>query len=334
MDQFLEKRHLVLDGALGTQLESIIPNDSEIQPKNDPLWSTKVLMTQPKLIERIHYQYLQSGSDIIMTSTYQASCAGLIKYANSYTDEVAHVWERSVDMANNAIRRHKLENNTKPIRNRDPIICGSVGPYGAFLANGAEYTGEYGMISNEELEKHHFKLLQFLILHPDVKLIAIETIPNFREFKVLVNLLTKLLSLHGPNQKFYLSINVRNESEMCDGTPVEKVMNYLNFKMKTMGILQRNIFAIGYNCVDYHLVTSLIDNLTMFNEFHIPMIVYPNLGYVYSTKHEEYIAYQDTNELELMILDWLKRGVKIIGGCCGSGPQEIEKISEVVNNYT
>lgn len=326
IDRVLLKKNLVLDGALGTELETLIPNDSDIQPKNNKLWSTIVLLRKPTLIKRVHKKYLESGSDIILTSTYQASNETLSKYGGFGEDQINRIWNLSVNLANLAIQEYKSTHKDGRIANANPILAGSVGPYGAFLANGAEYTGEYGTIRSIDLENFHKPQLYFFFKNPKVPLVAIETIPNYVELKSIVNLVLKLLFNVNAGMKVYITFSFKDANHISDGTPIEKVFHYLNMKIMENPILKKSLVAIGCNCVTSDLVSSIIVNMKQFNEHQIPLIVYPNLGFVYSSKFEDYESYRDTDKWSKSVSEWLSKGVKIIGGCCSTGPSEIQEI--------
>lgn len=316
---------LVLDGALGTELERIIPPTSKLQPKDDPLWSTRVLIADPKLVKEVHYRYLISGSNIITTCTYQASLNGLLKYGDHISKKGAlDLWQKSVNVAKSAACRYYK----KYPQAQKVLIAGSIGPYGAYLADGSEYSGNYGDLTNEQLEKFHFDLMKFMILNRDVDLVGVETIPSLREFKVLFKLFLKLSGKYNSTKKIYFSFNFRNEHELCDGSSLEKVFFFINKHLAKKPMLVDNIFAIGCNCVDYKLVTSILDQLKKFNTFEVPAIVYPNFGFVYNKHTGSYEAHKDVDNWKRLVDEWLDYNVKIIGGCCSTGPQEIKIISD------
>ena len=80
VQDILDKRKLVIDGALGTELERLLPTTSTYLPSGSPLWSGQVLIKNPELVEQVHLDYINVGADMIITSTYQTSYASLHKY--------------------------------------------------------------------------------------------------------------------------------------------------------------------------------------------------------------------------------------------------------------
>lgn len=129
-----DQGYLIVDGALGTCIEA---KGSVLDPT---LWSSGHLVTQPKLIEDIHREYLAAGADILITSSYQISYEGFLKRYNYCIDDVDNLIGLSTQLARNAIAA----------QNKLGYVAASVGCYGAHLQNGSEFTGNYHL-SREQL---------------------------------------------------------------------------------------------------------------------------------------------------------------------------------------
>jgi homocysteine S-methyltransferase len=137
------KGFVILDGAMATELESRGAN------LNHELWSAKILKEDPQLIRNVHFDYLMAGADVITTASYQASFEGFAK--QGYTEKEAKEFMRlSTLLAYEAREDASKINNFK----EQPLIAASVGPYGASLADGSEYRGNYG-IGIEALKTFH-----------------------------------------------------------------------------------------------------------------------------------------------------------------------------------
>ncbi len=138
-------RILVLDGALATELERKGCDLSH------PLWSAKLLLDKPEMIRDVHLSYLEAGADCIVSSGYQASVIGFMKVGLS-VEKSQELYLDSIRLAVEARRVFDLRTKTTEL---DPaLIAASIGPYGAYLADGSEYRGNYG-IPEDELE--HFQ---------------------------------------------------------------------------------------------------------------------------------------------------------------------------------
>ena len=189
---------VVLDGGLATELER---RGADLR---DPLWSARVLVEDPALIVEVHRAYVAAGADVVTGASYQASFEGLA--ARGFDREAAsRLLARSVELAREAVDDRRV------------LVAASVGPYGAVLANGAEYTGDYelGAASTARAALRDFHLPRAEVLAaagPD--LLAIETIPSVVEAEALVEVLDALGDVPA-----WVSFSCRDGARCSDGTP-------------------------------------------------------------------------------------------------------------------
>ncbi|MEE9534822.1 MAG: homocysteine S-methyltransferase, partial [Acidimicrobiia bacterium] len=177
---FVERQGIMmLDGGLATALE-VRGYDLD-----DELWSAKVLLEAPDAIREVHLDFLAAGADCISTSTYQASLPGFRKRGLSDAKGV-ELLRRSVRLAVEARDAFWSEPSNRQGRLR-PLVAASVGPYGAFLADGSEYTGRYD-IDDDDLDAFH-RSRWHVLADSQADLLACETIPSQREAGVLLQLL-------------------------------------------------------------------------------------------------------------------------------------------------
>lgn len=330
--QFLNKLQLVLDGALGTQLEAKFEKiliEKNLNIHHHPLWSARILINEPQLIQQIHLDYLLSGADMIMTATYQASQKGLKQYGGLTDEEVFKTYDNAISIAMAA----QVEYREATKSDREIFLCASIGPYGAYLANGAEYTGDYSTLSKpEELIDFHHDMTKTFLLDDRVNVLAFETIPNFDEVKQILNLVEQLYAAEGKEKLFYLALNFADEEKICDGTSIAEVVEYVNKRISDSALLQRNLLSIGANCVKFNLANDIIANIAKANTLNIPLIAYPNAGLEYDLSSGLYTVtgVKDSVWREA-VNQWTKNGVKIIGACCGSGPLDIAAIRKVIH---
>lgn len=142
---------VLLDGGLATELEN------QGHDLNHELWSARFLTTDPEAIKKAHRSYLEAGSQCITTASYQASIAGFAR-AGIPEAQAKQLLIDSVSIAQQAV----VEFLGKPWQAGEidrPIVAASIGPYGACLADGSEYRGNYG-ISCEELKNFHAARLE------------------------------------------------------------------------------------------------------------------------------------------------------------------------------
>lgn len=207
-----KQKVLILDGALGTQMQN---HGFDIK---DSLWSAKFLDTNPNAIKLVHKEYLEAGADCIITSSYQASLEGFLE--KGFSEKKANeLICSSIKIAKDT--RDEFWENYKKNDRLKPLVASSIGPFGAYLANGAEYSGDY-KINEKELYSFHEKRLDTIMnMSPDI--IACETIPIFSEVKILSKLLEKY-----EKTASWICISAKNDQLTNAGDDIEEVFSWLN----------------------------------------------------------------------------------------------------------
>lgn len=292
---------LLLDGGLSNELEALGHDLSH------RLWSAKLLGTHPEAIIQAHLNYLQAGAHCIITSSYQASIQGLV--AAGYTNKKAkQLLIKTVELAEMAVQKHQ-QNTSK--NNPKPLIAASIGPYGAFLADGSEYRGNYG-ISDIDLTTFHHQQFQILEM-TNADVYACETIPSFQEAKVLSNL------LQNNTKPAWISFSCKDEAHINDGTPIQTAA--------ALFTNHPNVFAIGVNCTAPKFIAGLIKTLkaVVGNK---KIIVYPNAGLVYDADTKTWSGTAAPKTFVTQTKIWVTLGADIIGGCCMIGAEHIFEVSQ------
>jgi homocysteine S-methyltransferase len=171
---------LLLDGGLATTLESY---GCDLRNK---LWSASVLISDPQLVLRTHKAFVDDGCDVVTTCSYQLTL-------QARPDDGADLLRRSVQLARESGAR---------------FVAASVGSFGAYLADGSEYTGTYGLKAGAEAMLKQFHAERVKILRetgPDVLLF--ETIPCLAEARALIDLLV-------PGDVACVSFQCRDDSHL------------------------------------------------------------------------------------------------------------------------
>src|SRR5688572_14218544 len=137
---------LVIDGALATELER---RGCDLK---DSLWSAKILLEGPNVIKQVHYDYFKAGADCAITASYQATVEGFAKRGLNETEAISLI-QKSVKLAVEA-RDEFWADQANRVGRAKPFVAASVGPYGAFLADGSEYRGNYGLTEKELMNFH------------------------------------------------------------------------------------------------------------------------------------------------------------------------------------
>ncbi|MGE0587702.1 MAG: homocysteine S-methyltransferase [Cyclobacteriaceae bacterium] len=297
------KYPLLLDGGLSNELER------QGCDLNHKLWSAKMLDTNPQAIVKAHLSYLSAGAKCITTASYQASVRGFMDLGYS-REESEQLIVRSVELAEEAIRQFRKEGNDEEL-----FIAASIGPYGAYLADGSEYRGKYGA-SDEELKAFHKERIDILdktVAH----FFACETMPDFQEVRVLAEILKHT------KKSAWITFSCRDEKHLNDGTPIAECAAYLND--------HPNIFALGVNCTAPQYISGLIGELKA-NAGEKKIVIYPNSGEVYHADTKTWLGLSDPDAFATMTQQWLLQGVDVMGGCCRIGPEHIAKMRENLSN--
>lgn len=298
-------QNIIIDGALASELQR---RGCDL---NDSLWSAKVLIEQPDLIRQVHYDYFKAGADCATTASYQASPLGFAKKGISL-DESIRLIKKSVELAQQAKEQY-LDQIGK---NKPLFIAGSVGPYGAYLADGSEYTGNYQLSEDEFIKFHQIRIQALIDAKADI--LACETLPNFAEIKALVKVLKQY-----PSMTAWFSFTLKDANHLSDGTPLKEVIDYLN------NVDQ--VVSVGINCIALEEVTAALTVLQTLTRK--PLIVYPNSGEQYDpTTKQWHKNHQHNCTFKNQLPTWLKLGAKLIGGCCQTTPKDIAEIADYLKN--
>lgn len=299
------KKHkvIILDGALATELEN---RGYDI---NDSLWSAKILAEKPEAIKQVHYDYFKAGADVAITSSYQATIEGFVKKGFS-SSEAKDLIKRSVELAVAARNEFFEELDNKEDRPY-PLVAASVGPYGAYLADGSEYRGDY-KISEDKLMDFHRERMKILI-EAGADILACETIPNLTEAKAIAKLLSEFKGTYA-----WISFSCKNGLEISDGTLISKCAETLE--------AYPNVAAIGINCTAPKYVSELITEIKKVTDK--PIVVYPNSGEEYDAQHKEWNGHSDVQCYGSSAKLWYKCGASLIGGCCRTTPEHIKEIAK------
>jgi homocysteine S-methyltransferase len=294
---------VVLDGGLATELEKAGFD------LDHPLWSARLLMTAPEAIARVHRSYLEAGADCITSASYQGTFAGFAREGRSRA-EADWLLRQSVALALGERDRFWADARHRAGRLR-PLVAASVGPYGAFLANGAEYTGGYDRDEAGLREFHRERLA--LLAASDADLLACETIPSAAEARALAALLAESAGLPA-----WVSFSCRDGERLRDGTPLADSVRLLD--------LLPRVLAIGVNCTAPEHVESLLRVAAAATAK--PLVAYPNSGESYDAARKAWGGSAVTASWGELGRVWRQAGARLIGGCCRTGPTEVRRLRE------
>ena len=299
LSAFLARRPwMILDGAMATELER---RGADLA---DPLWSAKCLIERPDAIRAVHLDYFHAGSDVATTATYQATFEA---FAGRGIEPAAaaRLMRDAVTLATEAREEFWALPQNRAGRLR-PLIAASIGPYGAMLADGSEYRGNYAL-SDRELADFHRPRLKVLA-ESGADLLACETLPSLREALVLARLLQEFAHIPA-----WISFSCRDGERNCEGQRIADCVAQLNDFPQ--------IVALGVNCTAPQHIAPLLRQMR--GRTAKPLLAYPNSGEIYDATTKGWSAIHETRAFADAAPEWHAAGARLIGGCCRTRPGDI-----------
>ncbi|MDO5504117.1 MAG: homocysteine S-methyltransferase, partial [Actinomycetia bacterium] len=273
----------VLDGGLATELEQ------QGQDLSGELWSARLLQEEPEAIGHAHRAFFAAGAQVAITASYQASFEGFARRGID-REGATRLMRRSVILAQAARDEERPE---------DGLVAASIGPYGATLADGSEYDGNYGL-SVEQLRDFHRPRLDVLAT-AGADLFAVETIPCLAEVEAVC------AELAGHQHPAWLSLTVADGRTRA-GESLEEGF--------AMAADVEEIVAIGVNCCAPGDVVAALEAARRVSDK--PLLAYPNSGRTWDAEHR---AWRGESSFTLaQVGSWRRAGAKLVGGCCGVTP--------------
>ena len=297
LSRFLEGQgFVVLDGAMATELER---HGADL---NDPLWSARCLVEAPRLITRVHEDYLRAGADVISSATYQASEAGFrargidARRARELLGEGIRIACRARDdfWADPGSRNGRLK----------PLVAASMGPFGASLHDGSEYDGRY-LAGWDEVERFHRERVSVLA-DAGADLLAFETIPSLPEAEVILDVLPTF-----PEQLAWISFSCGDEAHLSHGERFATAIAQIGQNPQ--------LVASGLNCTAPRFVLPLLESAS---GAEVPLVAYPNSGETWEPDRNVWLGQGDGC---FDPIAWYGAGARLIGGCCRTGPADIAR---------
>lgn len=317
----LKDRILVLDGAMGTMIQKLKFDESDyrghrfkdynrlLKGNNDLL-----SLTQPDAIFNIHKEYLEAGADIIETNTFSSTSIGMADYGMESL--VYELNFESAKLAKKATEKFNID-NSKP-----RFVAGSIGPTNKTASMSPDVNNPgYREVTFDDLVKSYSQQIEALI-EGGVDILLVETVFDTLNAKAALFAIEKYNNKNSVNIPIMLSGTLTDASgRTLSGQTLEAFMT---------SVSHINLLSIGLNCsFGAEGLYPYIKKMSMITD--IPISVFPNAGL--PNQFGEYD--QTSQQMQNLIKDFLENNlVNIIGGCCGTTPDHIRLISEIVNNYS
>ena len=285
----LREPFTVVDGGLSTSLEELGHHP------DGALWTAQLVIDRPEVIVAAHRRFVEAGADVVISSSYQASVDG---FERAGLDRAAAV--AALASTTELARRSGAE-----------FVAASIGPYGAYLADGSEYRGDYAA-SWADVRSFHRERLEILA-GTGADVFAVETIPTVAEAEIVLDELRRVGS-----PPAWLTFTCADQRTTCGGEPIGDAIAAVQGAA--------NLVAIGLNCTDPRHVTSLL--VAARERTDLPFVVYPNHGRAWDAEAKCWIGDGD-DHVATRAGEWVALGARLIGGCCGVGADGVHSLAEV-----
>ena len=288
---------VVLDGGLSTELES------RGHDVTSALWSARLLRDDPAAITAAHAAFAAAGAQVATTASYQATFPGFAA-AGIPAGEAAELMTRSVQLARDGLAA----------AGQPGWVAASVGPYGAFLADGSEYTGAYlDGVGVAELRAFHRPRLQVLAdAGPDV--LACETLPGAAEVEALLAELTDL------GVPAWLSLSTVTDPQGVPRTRRGEQLADVLAMTRDVDV----VIAVGVNCTDPSGVPAAVRVAARASGK--PVVAYPNSGEAWDAGARRWTGTPGVGDVS----GWLAAGARLVGGCCRVRPDDVRAVADAV----
>lgn len=296
-----QQKVILLDGGLATELET---RGAQL---NDRLWSAKILQSNPELITDVHRAYLEAGADIITTASYQATFQGF-RQMGIEAEAARQLFLLSVKLAVKA-RDEFWERIKDKTQRPKPLVAASIGPYGAYLADGSEYSGKYGLKTEALITFHEARIA--LLAGTEADLLAFETIPDLQEAEALLQVLGKY-----PTTYAWMAFSCKDGLHLSGGEPFTAAIALLENATQIVGT--------GINCTTPDHILSLLQSVT--SKRTKPLLVYPNSGEKWDANNNCWLPGQEKAHWTTQVEEWVEAGAQIVGGCCRTSPEDIARL--------
>jgi homocysteine S-methyltransferase len=286
----------ILDGGFATELER------RGHDLSDDLWSARLLRDDPDEIIATHLAFFRAGADVATTASYQASVDGFVRHGLS-PSQAEELLRDSVRLARIAAALAEAEDGVRR------QVAASVGPYGAVLADGSEYHGDYGVTDGFLRDFHRPRMA--VLADAGADLLAIETVPSLQEARALLAVLDDMPT----TTRAWLSMSCADDRSTRRGDDVSEAF--------ALAASSERVVAVGVNCTTPEHVTALVTRAVAASGK--PAIAYPNSGESWDAATRSWTGTGAVVDA-VRTREWVTAGAAYVGGCCRVGSADIARL--------
>ena len=323
INKILQKRILVLDGAMGTMIQRYTLTESDfrnekLKDHQFPLKGNNDLLsiTRPDIIQTIHEEYLAVGADIIETNTFSSTAIAQSDYGLQSDEWIYELNFVSAKIAKSAAVKYSNQNPDKP-----RFVAGSIGPTNR-TASLSPDVNDPGLraVTFEQL-RDAYKLQAKGLCEGGADILLVETVFDTLNAKAALFGIQEYFDDCG----FTLPIMVSGTITDASG----RTLSGQTTEAFLISISHIPLLSVGLNCaLGADQLRQYVQVMSDHSEFYVS--AHPNAGLPNEFGHYD----QTPEQMALLIKDYLDQNlVNIIGGCCGTTPDHIKSIVELVKDY-
>lgn len=322
--QLFDERILVLDGAMGTMIQRYKLSEedyrgerfkdypSDLKGNNDLL-----VLTQPDIIKAIHKEYLEAGSDIIETNTFNAQAVSLADY-----DMQSLAYEMNVAAA--TVARQAVDEYMKEHPGAQKFVAGAIGPMNKTLSLSPDVNDPgYRAVTFDEIMEAYYEQVSGLV-EGGVDVLLLETIFDTLNSKAAIYAVNKYFDEHADKERLPLMIS----GTITDASG--RTLSGQTLEAFYISVEHANPLSVGLNCsLGGKEMRPYVEELAELTDCYVSC--YPNAGLPNAMGE-----YDESPEMTAAIVaEFAKEGwVNLVGGCCGTTPDHINAIANAVKNIS
>lgn len=322
LKQIASNRILILDGAMGTQLQQFKLTEADFRgdrftnhPKSLKGNNDLLVLTRPDVVEQIHRNYLEAGADILETNTFNGTSISQGDYGTEHL--VREINREAARIARKVTDEFTAANPSKP-----RFVAGSIGPTNRTASMSPDVNNPaYRAVSFDMLANAYEEQVNGLV-EGGADILLVETIFDTLNAKAALFAIGKVLEEKG------LDIPVMVSGTITDASG--RTLSGQTLRAFVESVSHYPLFSIGLNCaLGAEQLIPYIDELSASTELLVS--AHPNAGLP-----NELGGYdQSAREMASLVETMLKRqSLNIVGGCCGSSPEHIRQIVNVAQKYS
>lgn len=321
LEELLQKKILVMDGAMGSMIYSHEPTEEDYRGerfKDHPVLlknCTEIMcLSQPNLIKNIHTAYLEAGSDIIETNTFNSSIICMEEFQ-------LHEHVRELNIAAARIAREAADEMTRKTPFKPRFVAGSIGPTKKSLSLGVDVNNPAKReITFDKMVENYYIQIEALV-EGGVDILLPETSFDTLVLKACLFAISTYFEKTGNKIPVMISGTIFDNGRTLSAQPVEAFYT---------SMAHASALSIGLNCaVGIKQMRGPIETLSEMSKFKISC--YPNAG-----MPDGFGGFQgNIEETSQQLREFAQNGwLNLVGGCCGTDPQWIKSIAQVVEGIT